>query len=297
MNIQKALDTASGAKLIPERLDPVLVELADKETPLRMRFKKVPWDTNSYEWNVRSALVGADFYNESTGFSASNSTYARRTASIKMLKSEGAVSNLLVSTSKSYINALQAEIESATKNIAQKEEWAFLNGDSGVSSDQIDGLEVQITQEEDAVGNPLSLDILDAAINQVIVAGGKPSLILLSNRDMNALNKIMRDKMSYDWKNVEQSAGTRVANYQGIPVIGSLFAPTNKTYGTTPVSTYSVGYVLDESEIVVPMVKDVSYEEVATSTDSIAFRLKMYFALAVRAKEKQCKITNLAKPT
>ena len=295
IDVLKALNTAEGDALIPERLDPILLEEANRLTPLRELLKRVPWSTNAYEWNARTVLPTSAFYVETDTYSASNSTYARRVSAIKMLKSEGAVSQLLQDTSKDYINALQAEIDGALQSLIQQEENALINGDDS-SPEEFDGLLVQITQSVDALGADVSLDLIDAAIQKVMDAGGKPSLIVMSYRDHMKLNQIMRALMTYNWERFETAAGTKLVTYSGIPIVGSAYMPTTDSYGVTPTADHSQILVLDTSQIVVPVVREVSYQEVPTTVDGTAFRLKMYETLAVKSPSRQCKITHVGKP-
>lgn len=296
MDIKKALDTATGVAIIPERLQSELTELADEKSPLRQIFQRIPWSTNAYEWNARTALGSAGFYGQGDGYSESNSTIERRSVNIKMLKSEGAVSNLLQMASQDYINALQNEVVGAAKSLTHAIENAYINGDTGVSANQFDGLSVQITSEVDAEGAVLGFDILDEAIAAVRDAGGNPDLIVVSNREKAALDTLMRKTMNINWAKVDTQYGVRLQTYQDIPVLGSAFVTTTEDYGTTATGDYSEAYVLDTSEIVVPELLPITYEEVAVQTDAMAFRLKTYLALAIEAVEYQRKITNIAKP-
>ena len=301
IDIQKALTTAEGTgTIIPERLDPMLQELANKSLMIRKAIKAIPWSTNAFQWNVRSALTSAGFYNESDTFSSGNSTYARRMQTIEMMKAEGQVSNLLQETSGGYIDALQSEIEGAVESLMQAEERALIMGNYNATytdTDSFDGLATQITQTQDALGNSIGsvagLNAIDEAIRTIQAVGGKHDLIIVSTRDQMKLNQYMRSLMTYNWMQMNQKLGTVVPTYMNIPIIQSQFVPTNLAFGTTPATDNSIALVLDTSAIVIPRVRDVSYERVATSVDGIAFRVKLYETLAVKAAEKQVVVTNL----
>lgn len=293
LDIKKALDTTSGAALIRERLEPKLVEVADKVTLLRKVFSRKPWSTNSYEWNARTGFHGADFYDQADVFGSAGTdkgTYVRRTIAIKMIKSEGTVSNLLIDTAKDLVNALEVEVESATKALALKEEDALINGNIA-NPKQFDGLSKQLIVSPIAAGDVINFDVLDEAIQAIADAGGKAGLIILANRDLTKLNALLRTSAQLTYEQMDTKWGTRLTHYQQIPVLGSAFVKTNLGAGTD-----SEAYVVDDSEIVVPVVRDVTYEQLQATTDSLAFRLKMYEALAVRAAEKCRKITGIEKP-
>jgi len=295
VDIRKALTTTTGDAIIPEEIDKIITDIAIKETPVLSLFKEIPWDTNSFEWNERTALVTAAAYSESSTFSETNSTYSRATVSIKMVKTDGAVTNLLQLTSKSYINALQTEIESASANIGQEIERLYIQGNVGLTSAEFNGLSNLVSQTSDAAGASISLDILDDGIDAVILGTGKPGLILVANRDLFELGTIMRENMSYYWEKMEVAAGNKLTTYRGIPIVGSHFVPT--TEGGSGWNSYA--FVLDLSQIVVPVVLPLKYEDMTAkvTSDSIAFRIKTYRALAVKAGGyRHCRITNIGRP-
>jgi len=298
LDIEKALTTAagSGAVLIPEKLDPELAEIAVKETPLLKIFKEIDWETNTYQWNERTALAGASAYDENDTFASAESTYTRKSVDIKMVKSDGAVSNLLYESTKAYIDALQSEIEGATQSCSQEVERLYIEGNATANPKEYDGLSNLVTQTIDAACNPISLDILDEAINTVQNNGGKASIIVLANRDLQEMHRIMRDKMVYNWEKVEVAAGVYLTHYRGIPLYGTAFIPT--TLGVSGQESY--GFVLDLTKIVVPVKKNFTYEDLSAkvTTDSRAFRIKTWRALAVKAASKfHAKIINIAKPS
>jgi len=298
--ILKVLTTAaggSGANLIIEKLDKVLVEEANRLVPLRAALRRVPWSTNAFECNVRTALPTSGFYAETAAFSETNSTYVRRQFPIKQLKAEGTVSNLLIDTSKDYINALQVEIEGALRSLVQYEEEGIITGNETSVPAQFDGLRVQITSTIDAAGVEISLNLLDQAIRAIREQGAVPNLIVCSIREYMRLSQIMRGSTTYNWTSVATEFGVDLIKYMNIPIIASHYMPTNLTYGTTPATTFSEVLVLDTTQILIPVVRDITYEEVPETTDGISFRLKTYMGCAVKYPLAQRRITNLAAPT
>ena len=290
LDIKKALTAGANPGLIPEQIDPELVELAFKETPLLKIFQEIPWSSTAYEWNERSALVTPGAYNESDTWSGGNSTFdGRKSISIKMVRAEGIVSNLLYETSKSLIDAWQTEIVSATQSIAQEVERLYIEGNSVQNAKEFDGLSNICCQTYNAACATLSMDIIDAAINVVQNNGGNPNLIVLSNRDLQTMHKIMRDKMVYNWEKIEVAAGVYLTHYRGIPLYGSRFIPI--TLGVSGAESY--GFVLDTNQIKAPVVKNFTYEDMTAkvTTDGRGFRVKTWRALAVRGASKfHCKI-------
>lgn len=294
LDIQKALST-SGSALIPTKLEPLLTELAVIETPLLGFFKEIPWTTNVYTWNERTALVAAAAYNETDTFSSNTSTYSQKTVTVKMVKADGEVTNLLRSTSGDYIDALRAEIESAAQEISHQLERYYIVGNAGASAKEFDGLSNLISATYSAASVKISLNVLDGAINKVINAYGKPNLMVFNTRDVQELwNSVRSTTLAYFWKEVE-TRNNYLSTYRGIPILGSHFVPT--TNG--PSQDQSIGFVLDTTQIVVPVVKGITYEDMSSrvTTDNTAFRLKTYRTLAVKGGAvKHCKVTTIAKP-
>jgi hypothetical protein len=295
LDIKKALTTSSGVVLIPKEIDPLLVDIAFKETPLLKLFKEKQWSTNVYYWNERTNLVASGAYDESDAFSSSNSTYSQKNITIKMVKSDGEVSNLLRATSVDYIDALKAEIESATQEMSHSLEKLYIIGNVATNAKEFDGLCNLVTQTYDAASTKISLDVLDGAINKVIENNGKPNLIVLATRDVHELwNSVRSTTLAYFWKEIEVKENY-LASYRGIPIVGSQFMPTSNGL----LANQSIGFVLDTNQIVVPVVKGLTYEDMTSkvSTDTTAFRIKTYRALAVKAAgSKHAKIINIAHP-
>ncbi len=292
MDIRRALDLDDAAALIPEKLEPLLVELADKETPLRLLIDRRPWKSDTYSWTQRTALGAANAYSASDAFSAVESTYLRVTASMKSFRAEGAVDNIVIEASVNYIEALQAEIVGATKSLAHFEEDMIITGSVSDNAKEFNGLAIQCTSEYDQSHAVISFNAMDSIVQEVKDAGGTPALWVFSNRETVKLNQLARAAGTFDMNTVDVGHGNILQTYLGIPIVGSAFIPTN--LAPTGYTSESYGFLLDTSEISMGVLKDVSYERVAISRDNHSFRLKVYECLGVRAPTKQRKIVNIA---
>lgn len=305
--VLKALVTAEattgedGSDLIPERLDPILVEEANKISPLREFIEQIPWSTNAYECNVRTSLPDSDFYNESDAFAGSASEYERRVFPIRAMRTEGAVSNLMIDASQDYINALSSEILGANQSLAQKTESALLNADG--SGDSFTGIRSQIRDNGgniiDAEGAAISFNLLDEAIKQTIDNNGNPNLILVSSREAMKLNQLMRGDTYHVYDQYETEYGVKLRMYSQIPILWTPAMPVNlATDAATPgTGDQSEVLVLDTSEIKSPVLRDHTYEEIPQTTDSVAFWIKKYFGVAVKSAMVQAIIENVGKPS
>lgn len=305
IDLKKALTTSSGSALIPTKLDKLLIDVVSKDNPLRKWITPMPWSTLVYPWNVRTALTTASTYSETTGFGGGESTIGQRTVTIKMLKAEGAVSNLLQAVSTDYINALQEEIDSAINSLAMEEARLDILGNATVGEvndtaagaiTEYDGLSVQCTDTVDASGSALTLAMLDSTIEEVKRAGGVPNLIVISPRDYTYLKLLCKNTYLLYWSDLGKDLG--VPKYENIPVVINPWVPETLSDGNaTPSLTRSILFVLDTRYIKRPMVQNVKYNKVEASTDSTAFRINEYLSFAVKATERQRKIIDIAQPS
>jgi len=291
IDIKKALDTSTGADVIPEKLDKELVDVVKKTNELRVLIPPMTWSTLVYSWVVRKGLVSAQAYDENDTFNGTQSGYERRNVQIKMIKAEGAVSNLLKATSVDFINALQEEVNSATVALANEEARLDIQGDSATNPKEYDGLIKQCTYTLDAENKAFTLDLLDEAIEEVRAAGGVPNLIIMHPKDYSYLKKLCKDTYRLDWADIGKDHS--IPKYDNIRISINPYIPGDPDAATP---TYRTILVLDTRYIKRPTVRDVKYTPVEAPTDSTAFRINEYLALAVKAAELQRAIINVGNP-
>ena len=294
LDIRKALDESEtdkvgGGVLIPEKISPDIRDILDVSAPIRVLLNRFDWPTNSYEWDDRTALMYGGFFAKGDTFNQyggvdksaqEQSTYERKNELIRRLKAEGNVDNLLRVASAGFANALDLEIRAATIKMALVEEDAILRKTTPTNG--FKPLYVQITQKVDAAGAIMSFDLLDSLIDTVEAQGFPVDLIIMQPRDLGKLRKEARTagKVVFDVLG-PKAIESRIYMYNGVKIVTSSKVPKTLGYGVTPANGYSVCYAVNTEMIHVPVLQDVTYEEVAVSTDSLAFRLKEYITLAV----------------
>lgn len=281
--IMEALDTTSASALTPELLAKKLVDIANRETPLRQVLTSMAWSATAYDFNQLTNYGAAISYAEGDDITDVDSTYVRKTIAIKMIGITKGVTGLLQAGSQDFINAKAQEIQNATAAVAQKEEQLLVSGDSTANAKEFDGLDVQIvTNTVDAAAAVLAEDMFFEAEQKIKEAGGKPNLILMSPKQERQLKKLLNSNKIYNDR-VQVAGGVSVISYDNMPVLVSTFCPDDTIF------------VLDTRNIVRVVLKDVTYEEVGnTLKDQELFRVKEYLALAVKAETHNAKIINLA---
>lgn len=132
MDIRKAIllsTQASGQALIPEDLDPVLIEYLYRIAPVIRRIGKSRADGKTHEINRRTAVPTSWFSGELGVLASAHSTYRRDTVQMKILRSpKGGVSGFERASARSYIDSLETEILGMVESMADLYEWSLLWG-------------------------------------------------------------------------------------------------------------------------------------------------------------------------
>ena len=129
--LRKALtaSSASGTALIPEDLEPMIRANLLELSPLTSMVPLVRADANYHRVVRRTAHNdSAWFEGEMTDASYDQSTYARRSVEVKILRTHGQVSDFMVSSSRSFTDVMVDEIESATEGLADLFEYSTVWG-------------------------------------------------------------------------------------------------------------------------------------------------------------------------
>jgi len=130
MDIRKAILLASqteGTALIPEDLDPVLVEYLFRVAPILRRIDKQEADGKTHEINRRTAVPTAWFADELAVLTSAHSTYERMSVQIKILRTpQGGVSGFERAASKRFIDSLEAELLGMVEALADLYEWSMV---------------------------------------------------------------------------------------------------------------------------------------------------------------------------
>jgi HK97 family phage major capsid protein len=150
----------SGINLIPEVIDPYIQELARTLSPFQREVPRQEWLNDTYTVVQRTANIVGKALGENDQWTTNRSALNKKTFEMKTIGSQGGVSNKLQEGSQLFFNALNGEIESAVRGAVKFEEHCLLNGDSGVDTNQFDGLKKQIVTNTGWAGH-IGFDMLD----------------------------------------------------------------------------------------------------------------------------------------
>ncbi len=244
--LSKALaTTGSGQYLIPEDLEPAIRDYLWYLSPLTERIPLVRADGKTHEVVRRTAVNRGWFEGESTAPNYSESTYDRRAVVVKILRTSGKVTDFQQSASRSFVDAVAAEIDAAVMALADVFEYAAIWGFStDLSTYDITGDVYQYTGLYGwLIEDALTAHVRDA--NSNAAAGATVTLTMMNQMYATTLGKyknFMRDPyiwlMSQDMidkisglqtritreaPSIEFEGGFVMATYKNIPMLPSQF--------------------------------------------------------------------------
>jgi len=289
-----------GKLLIPLYLDPQIIDISRKYTPL---VEIVPRVTNrglTADWasiSKTSAFVAG----EDAALSETNDTYTRDSVSIRYLYAVGRVTGQAVAATPSFImqgmnpsgfnggfgadevaaTSKQIEVLSKARAIKELEEELMINGNVDTSG-EYDGLVQTFT---DNSGNMVAMstgafDLGDVnhAIRLAFDDGGRPNVAICSSEVYTDLEALIQSKQGFVpiaknvfWGYETLTIQTMVGS---MPVIPSMFL-SNTT-------AEKAMYFLDLSVVEMRVLQDLTYEPLAKTNDSEKFMMKIYEALVVK---------------
>jgi hypothetical protein len=320
----KAQSTTSGGAgtagyaMIPIYVDPKIVDITRKYTPLVELLPRVTNMGITADYNVITAKGGAFAAAEDAPLAETNTTYSRRSKAIKYLYAVGRVTGQSQAAQPAYMlagflpgsgatgpfsdqgasNAIQQEVLVKTRELRELEENLIINGNSTTSyttspnGTEFDGIVtlMSTTNQLDKSGAAISVDDVMTQAAVAFANGGRPNLGVTDGYTYNALLKAITQKIGYlvATEKVFWGFSTLVFNtiVGQIPIVPSMFMG------------YASGsrklFLLDLSVVEMRVLQDVTYQEVAIVNDSKKFFLKLYETMIIRAPTFCAQIINIA---
>ncbi len=325
---QKALETTTGTggatteALIPVFIDPRIVDISRKQTPL---VELMPRVSNQGIVAAYVRVTDKSFATtalEDGALTEGSATRVQAHKNIKYLYAVGRVTGPAQQAIPAYTlggfqptgsglggnafanaqapNAMQQEVLLAARSLKQLEENLIINGNSttsvagGPNGSEFDGIVTQqsTTNQNDLSGAALTWDDVENTVKLAFEDGGQPNLAIASVSALVALRAIMIDSFRImPGDNATEltfgiSAQVVLNTIVGkIPVIPSRFLSDTAAQRSI--------YFLDMDWIEMRVLLDMSFEEFAKTNDSRKFMLKMYETLIMRAPEFNSFIDNI----
>jgi len=301
----------AGYAMIPVYVDPKIVDLTRKYTPL---VEVIPRVTNLgmyADYNQITAKGGAFTAPEDGALSETSTTYDRQSTQIKFLYAVGRVTGPSQAAQPSYVlmgmnpsgatggfsdqngsNAMQQEVIVKARELRELEENLIINGNSGSDATQFSGIVTLMgaTNTVDKNTAALDLDDFNTAAQNAFDDGGRPNFAVGSSGAFTDTLNLLTQKVGYmqaatevEWGFTAIKINTIVGQ---IPLIPSMFLSN--------VSGSKAIYMLDLSVVEMRVLQDMTYEELAKTNDSRKFMMKIYECFIIRAPSYCASITEIS---
>lgn len=300
--------------LIPVYIDPEIVDLTRRATPLVELIPRVTNYGNYASYNRLSTITSAQAITEDAALTEQNDTYARKTLPIKILASVGRVTEFMLEASRpylssgGYVDALSLDVRAKTLALRRLEEAMILLGDSITdwtepvnsatisAANSYDGLYQLISNANsngfggsssyltDKAAAALTIADIRTAIRTPRTNGGEPNLIVCDYSTYDAIKALVQDQLRY--VSTQTIAwGITTLSFEGIPIIASRFLSTTAGGGSSVPSDGKSLFVLDTNVIEMRVLRDVTYEELAQTNLSKKFVLSVFETLICKAPQ------------
>lgn len=269
-----ALDSVAGAPLIPEDLEPTLVDLVLRLNPVLAMHEIKQANGKTHEFNRITGIGTARFEGENATTAASDSTYARAAVQLKVLRKRGGVSGFQQASAKKFIDSYKTELMNATRAMAHLNEYAILWADDA-DAFQYDGYDASLSTNVFEQAGVITLAGLDNLIDSVRTQGlppREPLYFVMSPRMLSAVSAL-QTRVQIPIDEVEIEGGFRFKTYRGIPIVESSFTtPVGKMTAVAAVSSATPG-ALDTNALYRWRVSAVTLEGETEASDEVSITL------------------------
>lgn len=235
--LREALTAAGAGAFIPKTIDPILVELQRRYSPLCRAIPTVKWNSDLYYFNQRTAVPSGGAVPDGGARTVTNSTYVQNNFQMKHVETVGAVTGYAQNVTQAVIGDLrQTEIQGAYKGYYWDVEtfinWGNAAATLNQAQPQFDGLDTQIntfsggTQNViDKAGGSMTLATLDELIDLVESNAAMPVqdtswMFIMSSTANSKLAQLLTNQQRFNDR-VEIAAGLIVPTYRDIPIMKS----------------------------------------------------------------------------
>jgi len=285
LNISKALGAAGtetagiGSAMIRDHIVAGITEYFEKRTPLYNQFRKEKTTSTTIAFKDQLDLPVASFGAELGAMPApQHATYGERAVMLKSLYSRGEVSGQLVAASEAYIPALEREIRNHTRAMINAVENTLVVGDSSARPNEFDGLVKWITNTVDASngGTAAPLRLSDLEVMRDSTTTGEYDLYIANAEVRRRLMSVILPQVRFQGETKVIDGGFEVFAYQGVPFV--------EVKPHTPQAAAAMENIIlgvNRDMVWIPVLQDLTYEELAHVRDSTDFIIKMYLGLVV----------------
>jgi hypothetical protein len=258
--LREALTAAGASPFIQKVIDPVLVEMQRRYSPLLTAIPAIPWDTDVFNFNQRTSVATGGAVVDGGTLPVSTSAYLQNSFQMKHFMTVGAVTGYATQVARVISSLRQTEIEGSIQGQIWDIETSVVWGNSAATvngaAPLFDGLDVLVSNftgsaqnSIDKAGASFSLSHLDELIdaaetNAAMPIEQSPWMFLMSSTANSKISQLMVNQQRFMGE-IEVAAGLKVPSYRGVPLVKSSFlSPRGMSMGTVAVATAATGGAL-----------------------------------------------------
>lgn len=170
-------------------------------------------------------------------------TFTPVTSSLTKIIGDAEVDGLIQATRSNFVSQKAVQIASKAKSVGRKFQDQLINGD-GTGSNMTGLLSLVAagqTLSAATNGANLSLDLLDALLDQVVDKDGQVDYIMMHRRTIRSYFALLR---ALGGANISEvitlPSGAQVPGYRGVPIFANDWIPTNQVQGTSGATCTSI---------------------------------------------------------
>jgi hypothetical protein len=262
-----AVTLAQAALLSENDLQRGVIETFVIESAVLDRIPLLEIEGNAYAYNEEATLPGVEFRAVNSAYAESTGTVNPKTETLVILGGDADVDTFIAQTRSNLNDQRAIQTRMKVKSAVYKFQDAFINGDTAVDANSLDGLKKRTTGAQiiDAATNGLPvigstdadrfafMDKLDELIAAVGAPG--PDALYMNRQIRQKISSSARRSLVYTQE--QDDFGRSVGFYNGIPIIdigtradGTQIIPQTETQGTSNVasSIYAVKFGEDEGD-------------------------------------------------
>jgi len=264
------------------------------------------FEGTAFAWNEESTHPTTTSFAVGSTWQDSEPTFTRRTTNLAIVGVQSPLDRYAMQTRSSVQSQKAVLLEQMSRSLARKIGQYVIKGDSAVTSTEFDGLDRycrtrtrMMAMDDGVIDGPgaaeteLTLDRLDAAVDQVDDGATKPDALVMNTTMRRKLTSLSRASGSGVVLDSINLFGHKVTTYDGIPILLSNWITNEETYAdastwasSTATTIFAVKFgqekdgftLIHNGSVLNPDVQDVGIKE---NKNENLYRMVVYLGSVV----------------
>lgn len=267
-----AVSGAAGYAYTPIVWDQAVVDITRKMTPLLGLIPKVTNQGKVAQYYRVTSRGAAAWGSEDPALNETDDVKEEGSSAIRYLRITGRVTSVAQVAGAHFESSMQREVLNKTQSMNEAIEESILIGNNSTDQYQPDGLQQLLTSNSSSQGGAITLSAVRKLVSDCFVAKGAPNLIVTDPYTADDLVEQIMDYTRFIDPNVTVAWGLQLPSLQTvvgrIPILASQFCPTTSTERRL--------FCINTNFIQQRILKDISFERLAKTSDSEKFYLSTY---------------------